>query len=333
MNGMRTTILAISAALLVATLAGATAKPALDEDEDKLVLANDHVRVWFQGKKPMLKVFPADAADEENATGAFGYKFREIVEYNDVDGDGLPAKNEVVASLDLDRASTWSVAREVGEDNVTLTLTLVAPVRLGKDLGLPTDNATGNATSDVTLPGRDVPANVSIVFRIFETETTIDNVTVPETAVKYDLVVASWPFVNAELNRLALEIKVTGDLEVDEEGEATVEANGTAVGALTWVTTAVGNTTEGETIDVPVEVATAGDDEGSTRLVFTYDAPRLASLVHDPTVGTTGGAGYETGGPTGTDGGESTGSGVPGPAFALVVAGIAAAAFGLRRRA
>lgn len=333
MNAKRTTIIAIVAAFMLAMASTAVAKPPqLSEDKDKLVLENDHVRVWFQGKKPMLKVFPAGAPDEDNATGVFGYQFRELVEYNDLNGDGIPDANEVVASLNLNKANAWNVTREEGEDNVTLTLSLVAPVKLGKKLGLPTDNATSNVTDNLTLPGRDAPANVTIVFHIFESETTIDNVTVPETAVKYDLIVGSWPFVNANLTRLALELAVTGDVEVDEDGNATVASNETDVGALTWVTTATGNTTGGETIDVPVEVATAAGDEGMTRFVFTYDAANLASLVHDPTVGTTGYTGEDGEGTTSTSGGESSGSSVPAPAFLVVVGAIAVAAVAARWR-
>lgn len=312
--------------------------PQVSEDADKLVLENDHVRVWFQGKKPMLKVFPADAPDEDNASGVYGYQFREIVEYNDLDGDGLPSTNEVVASLNLNKANAWNVTREEGEDNVTLTLSLEAPMKLGRTIDLPTDNATGNvtdnATENLTIPGRDTPANVTIVFHVYETATTIEtpegNVTVPETAIKYDLIVDSWPFVNAELNRLALEIQVTGVLEVDGDN-ATVVSNDTEVGALSWVTTATGNTTEGETVAVPVRVGVASAEEGMSRLVFTYDAPGLASFVHDPTIGTSGST--QTVDQTGGENAEGEGGlSVPGLGAVGVVLAVAVAVVVARRR-
>ena len=334
-----TTSFAIILVLGAAMLSSAAAlPPQVSEDKDKIVLENDHVRVWFQGKKPMLKVFPADAPDEDNASGAYGYQFRELVEYNDLDGDGLPTNNEVVSSIDLNRASAWNVTREEGEDNVTLTLALTAPVKLGRKIELPTDNATGNvtdnATENLTVPGRDAPANITIVFHVYETATTIEtpegNVTVPETAIKYDLIVGSWPFINADLDRLALEIQVTGTLKVEGDN-ATVVSNDTQVGALSWLTTATGNTTEGETVDVPVRVGVASEDEGMSRLVFTYDAPDLASFVHDPTVGTSGPNG--TLDQTGEENAEGNGaSSVPGLGAIGVVLAVAVAVVVARRR-
>ena len=333
---MRTAIVAIALMLATSTLSSvAAAPPQVSEDKDKIVLENDHVRVWFQGKKPMLKVFPADAPDAEDANGSYGYQFRELVEYNDLDGDGLPSTNEVLASLDLNRANAWNVTREEGEGNVTLTLSLVAPVKLGRSAGLPTDDVTTNATENLTLPGRGTSANVSIVFRIFETETTLtsDNLTVvvPETAIKYDLLVHSWPFVNAQVGRLALELQVTGELEIDGDN-ATVLSNGSTVGALSWVATASGNTTEGQAVEVPVRAGVAATGENMSRLVFTYDAPMLASLVHDPTVGTAGGASSD--GVDGTSGGADRGesrSNVPAPGL-VALAGVAAAAALAARR-
>ena len=314
MTANRSLVIVTTALLVAAFAAGAAVgkKPEASEDGDKIVLANDYVRVWFQGKKPMLKVFPAN---ESNAS-AYEYHFTDLVEYRDVDGDGGPSNQEVVASLALNRANAWNVTRSEGEGNVTLNLTLVAPVRLAPGVQLP---------QNVTSPSG--VANVSIVFHVFEETTTIDNVTVPRTAVKYDLVVSSWPFVNANVNRLALESLVGGMLELDNstglEG-ATVVANDTELGALTWVSNATGYTANG-TVDVPVRANVALEEGNMSRLVFTYDAPGLTGLVHDPTIGTSGTA-AESGS------GEEGGNAVPAPALVLVAMATVAAALVMRRK-
>lgn len=324
-------ILALLCALAVA--APAVAAPKSTEEGDKVVLQNDHVTVWFQGKKPMLKVIPtANATAEGNASGAYGYKFTEVVEYRDVDGDGAPSSNEVVASLNLDKASAWTVNRsETPEGGVVLNLTLKGPVKMGpKTDGVP-------LPQDVNLSLPDREADVGLVFTLHDGATTVQagdgNVTVPGTSVKYDFVVNKWPFVDATATRLALVMHVEGALELVSEGGvegATVAANQTQVGVLAWLPTAQGNTTSGQTIEVPV--TTSATAEGNvTRLVHTYDAPGLASLVHDPAIGVT--PTEEAMAPAGTDdpAGEDRNT-VPGPAFALALAGFALVALALRRR-
>ena len=269
-------VAALMAALVLAAVPAAEAKaPRLTEDNDKFVLENDAVRVWFQGKKPMLKVFPAGNDSNESA---YEYRFTEVVEYRDVDADGAPSNQEILSSLNLNAASGWVVERSESEENVTLNLTLTAPVRPGR------------LDANVTLP--DMDATVSIVFHIFSEDRTVDNVSVPVTAIKYDFIVSSWPTVGGELGRLALESRVTGNLTADnatDGGSATVHStNDTELGALTWVSNATGVTTEGENVTVPVVTRIAKIEDGMSRIVFTYDAPDLASLVHDPTIGTSG---------------------------------------------
>ena len=327
----KTFVLALLFALAVA--APAAAAPKSIEEDDKLVLQNDHVTVWFQGKKPMLKVFPtANATEDGNVSGAYGYKFTDVVEYRDVDGDGMPSNNEVVASLNLDKASAWTVNRsETAEGGVVLNLTLKGPVKMGpKADGVPLPQDV-----NVTLPDRD--ADVGLVFTIHDGATTVQvgdaNVTVPATSVKYDFVVNKWPFVDASTTRLALVMQVDGALEM-ETGEgvegATVASNETQVGVLAWVTTAQGNTIAGEAVDVPVKTA-AKAEGNATRIAHTYDAPGLASLVHDPTIGVA--PTQEAMEPSGADGASTEGGNtVPGPAVGLALSGIAVVALALRRR-
>lgn len=315
---MRSSTILTILLLALATIASpAAAKPPrLAEDDDKFVLENDHVRVWFQGKKPMLKLMPTA---DENAS--YGYDFSSVVEYRDLDGDGAPSNNEVVSSLDLRAADDWEVARNETDGRVVLNLTLTAPVKLARG-GLPTD---------AILDDRE--ASVSLVFTIREGAATIDaggvNVSVPATSVKYDFLVHQWPFANAELDRLALESRVHGDVELENAtglDAAEVLANGTAVGALSWTTLAQGDTTDGARIDVPVRAAVQSDGEGLTRITFTYDAAGLATLVHDPTVGVS-----PT--PASLEGSGTDANTVPGLGVAAVAAVVGVAALATRRRA
>ncbi|HUR69077.1 MAG TPA: hypothetical protein VM370_07505 [Candidatus Thermoplasmatota archaeon] len=331
---MRTTLLIIG--LVLATLAGPAlaAPPKMSEDKDKFVLQNDHVSVWFQGKKPMLKVMPASAPEGAEAVNGFAYTFTSVVEYRDLDANGVVGANEVVASLDLHKASAWNVTSASAPDGaVTLDLRLVAPVKLGKGDLVP-EGAPVALPNGTPLPTRD--ASIGLVFTIRDAATTIDaggvNATVPATSVKYDFVVDSWPFVDAAQDRLALVSKVTGALEAQNatgvEG-ASVAANGTDVGALSWTTIATGNTTKGETIDVPVKATMEADAAGETTLTYTYDAADLATLVHDPTIGVVPTeAALESAADTATGALKD----VPAPGVALAAVGVAAAALVVGRR-
>lgn len=317
--------LCVAMLALAATGTAAATAPELKEDGDKFVLQNEHVSVWFQGKKPMLKVFPA--ALDGNESAGYGYKFTDVVEFRDLDGDGAPSQGEVVARLNLEKAASYQVERIETDDMVVLNLTLTGAVTLGKQ---------GLVDQDVALPDRD--AVVSLVFTLRSASATLEvdgvNVSVPATSVKYDFLVSQWPFVDADAHRLALETVVTGALETDNAtvesdavGAATVQGNETALGVLTWLNTATGTTANGTAVEVPVKTKiTAGANE--TRVTYTYDAAGLVTLLHDPTVGVMS---TESVVEAGTDAiGEKLNT-VPMPGIALGAAVVGAAAAVLRR--
>lgn len=315
----------IAAALLAATVPAGAAAPKAREEGDKLVLENDHVKVWFQGKKPMLKVFPAG-----NESGGYGYKFDQVVEYRDIDGDGLPSEQEVIARLSLSSASAFEVNATEEEGRAVLNLTLTSDVKFTGAKAL--DNVTGGAPLPKT--GAERTATVHLNFTVWSEDATVDanntTITVPVTSVKYDFAVSSWPFVDAQNDRLALDMQLQGDAKTGGDGNATVEANGTRVGALTWTTEAQGVTASGENVTVPVKAKVgAGND---SRIVFTYDAPNLATLVHDPTLGV---ADAQSDGGEATDGTSTTTGGsnkAPGAGVALVVGAAGVVALAARRR-
>lgn len=313
-------------ALAATGAAAAAAPPEIKEDGDKLVLQNAHVTIWFQGKKPMLKVFPAGLEDNESA--AFTYKLTDVVEYRDVDGDGAASQAEVVSRLNLEKASSYQVERLETEDSVVLNLTLKGLVTLGKPAVL---------DQDIALPDRE--AIVSIVFTLHgsavEAQLAGENVSIPATSVKYDFIVTKWPFVDADAHRLALETVVGGSLALDENltseaaaGAATIDANGTAVGLLAWANTAQGVKADGTAVEVPVKTKVAAEGN-ATRVTHTYDAAGLATLVHDPTVGILPDEAVTE---TGVDGIGDKLNTVPVPGIALGLAAVGTAAVILRRR-
>ncbi len=318
-------ILMTTLALAIAPLAGAAAPSAkVSEDKNKLVLENDHVKVWFQGKKPMLKVFPSGQDGENESTG-YGYKFTRLVEFRDLNGDGVPSAAEIVGTLNLHSASAFNVSQVQTDGSATLNLTLTDTVKFNGPLG------------DSGMPRSDAAATISIVFHIRDaTETmTVDNVTfdVPRTAIKYDLIVAHWPWLDASADRLALEMDITGTLDADLESEvasASVGGNGTEVGALTWLKTADVVLANGSAAVTNVTTSMSLASENMTRLVFAYDTPGFQSLVHDPTIGVAE-SDSTTGGTTGNEtGGKS--KPVPGPGVAFLVAAAVGAVALSRRR-
>jgi hypothetical protein len=328
--------MALAAVALLALAGGAAAAgapPTVSEDNARFVLANDHVKVQFEGKKPTLRILPADAKDA-NATGAFTYRFLDVVEYRDLDNNGAPSPGEVVATLNLDRADGWKAERASTDGAAILNLTLADDAKAANAPDLP--------KPPVGLPA-DRAAQVSLVFTLRGDDATLPagvaSLPVRASSVKYDLVVTKWPFLDAANDRLALESDVTGGVKgtnaTGVETAAVATANGTAVGSLSWTTLAEGKTAAGATVAVPVHAAlqpqsdATGAATGVTRLVFTYDAPGLASLVHDPTIGLF---------PTtvlGLDGGVA-GAGTlkptPGPGLVVAVGAAAVGALALRRR-
>jgi hypothetical protein len=138
--------------------------------------------------------------------------------------------------------------------------------------------------------------------------------------------------VDPATSRLALEMKTSGAANrtlgagIDS---ASIDANGSQVGALSWTSAATGTTIQGAQVPVPVKAAMKADGN-ETRIVFTYDAAGLASLTHDPTIGLAPAALQPIDGAVG--GVSQAVRNVPAPGLALVAVGVGAAAMALRRR-
>lgn len=303
MNASRTLAILLIALVGAAALGDAAAQaPAIREEDDKLVLTNDTIAVWFADGRPTLTVIRAS-----DLLGANGYEYRytDVVEYRDVDGNGAPGDTEIVARLQLSDAN-WSVQRVETDERASLNFTLESPVELGL---LPAQN--------VTLSDR--VANVSLVF-------TLGGPTASTNAVDVDFVVAQWPFVDAD-NRLALQSFATGTIELDETNEtvtAALTSNETALGNVTWDTMAQGVGENGTAVDVPVVPAIALASENESLVVLTYDATGITGLTHRASLAIPGPA-------VAAESTAAKGLTVPGPGLLLGVAALAAVGL-LRRR-
>jgi hypothetical protein len=284
--GMRTIALALL--LAVSAVPTALAKPRAGEESDKVVLSNDHVTVWFQGKKPMLKVF-----DTGNDSRSFKVFIKEIVELQ-----GVGSQAEEIATLRLARAQSWNVTVDEGEENgteaakVTMRLSDV-PRFLGSQqelLGLPPQ-------VQERLQRDAAPANVTFTFHVYERgthATGINDTTVNVTAyeVKWDLHVEDWPWVN-EANRLAIRFQVKAPgfdnetANLTDEGEDGVAVSGNEsepIGSVTWAETAVvvdganvNNTTVSSAAFEPGE-----KDANGHSFLLVFAATGYEELFYDP---------------------------------------------------
>ncbi|MHB8604790.1 MAG: hypothetical protein ACYDCK_05995 [Thermoplasmatota archaeon] len=282
--------LAFAATAALPAVAAGNSGPKQSEDSTKWVLDNGIVSVWFQGKKPMLKVFP-------NGTPSKSYQFTfdRVVEFQDTDNNNVPAESEVRAFLNLDRADGWAVKVDRTPTAVLLNLTLAAPI-----------DASVGPVGTVPLPKTNADtAEVSLLFHIYGAATKVPHggstIDVPAAAVKYDLVVTKWPWVAQSADRLALLADVSGIVAVgNANGDvvpATVATNGTSIGALSWARTAEGRA---GMANVSVPVVTNLSMQGptnvanrtvanasATRISWTFNAPSLDRVTYDPTIGLT----------------------------------------------
>lgn len=275
MTSIRAIATVALALALVGAAAGAAPEPTVKDEDDKVVLANAAVTVWFQGKKPMLKIFPTSGDGEADG---FEFKFDRLVEFADANADGIAQDDEVRAFLNLHSASDWTVETTSTATEATLALTLDAPLKL-------------KAPADVDIP--EVPqdqitGNVTLVFHIFGETVQVpgpNETTVPmeTTKVKYDLAVNSWSWVDEANDRLALIGTTSAELESTGDAAATVNAEDAEVGLVAWLPTAEATTAGAtEEIDVVTEVTAEGD---GSRIQHAFAASGFDSLVYDPIFG------------------------------------------------
>jgi hypothetical protein len=332
---MRTATLATLLAALLLLAAGhpAAGKPQFTEQNDRLVLQNEHIAVSLQGKKPLLEVSEAG-----NASRGYQVFLQRLVE--------LPAGASVggsaeAASFNLARAEAWQVSHTDGPDGITITMHREGPIEThgkargpgGLPLPDPVSNVTGNLTANATTGN----ASVTLVFHLYPQATQVQsgNATVNVTTyeVKFDLVVERWDWLS-RADVLAFEFQVVERGNASTEGAVTNDTvpasqNGTQVGWVGWAAEAqavYNGTAQNVSVD-HVEPGQAGGDDApkgaGPKHWLVYEAPGFDALSHDPSVGVV---------PSG-DAGTSGTSAVPGfEPLALLAAAPAAVLLARRAR-
>jgi hypothetical protein len=323
-NNAERTLAGILALLLVApAAAGAAAEPRFQENSKRYELENDDISVWFQRKKPLLKVFPTD-----NESRSYQLHMHRVVEFQDADGDDAYDESEAVAFVSLARADAYNVSKRSEANAVHFELSLNTTLK------------SRGSGGDVPSPqpplgdGDTARANVSLAFHVYgddrTLETTGGNVTVDPGEVKYDIEVDRWDWT-AEDSQLAFvgQFPAGNGTEAqaqDGEDRVSVQQNGTEIGYTTWQDQARIDTGNGtETVDV---VPSYDEQEnGTVQVALAYSATAYDSLLHDPTSGVTTSS-------TSTSGDDATddGFGVPGLGVAAAMAAIVGAAAARRRR-
>ncbi|HEV8359924.1 MAG TPA: hypothetical protein VGR28_05635 [Candidatus Thermoplasmatota archaeon] len=333
---MKTATLATlcSAALLLGALApAAAAKPTYAEQDDRLVLANEHIALSLQGKKPRLEV--RDTTNESRGYMVFLQRLVEVPSQA-----GLTGSSEA-ASFNLARAEAWDITHTQDADGIHVTMHREGPIETHArpgDLPVPLPGPVGNLTANTTTGN----ASVTIVFHLYAQNRTVtagnetSNVTVYE--VKFDLQVERWDWVSRS-DVLALEFLLVdqgdgnatrGEVAAGGDRMEVEDANGTRIGHVGWLRTATA-TTNNTASEVPVDHLGGGRGQGNAQEPsgakhwLVYRAPGWDSLEHDPSVGIE---------PTNPSGTAPTGAPVPGPGLVLVLlaAAPAAALLAARRR-
>jgi MYXO-CTERM domain-containing protein len=310
----------VALALVAPTAAGAAAEPRFEESSKRYELENDEISVWFQGKKPLLKVFPTD-----NESRSYQLHMLRVAEFEDADGDRAYDENESAAFVNLARADQYDVSVRSEADAVHFALNLNTTIqdRGSPDLG----------DSEPPLPGDEPRANITLRFHVFGSNRTLETATGTTTVeareAKFDIEVHRWDW-RTEDGQLAFvgELPATNGTEARADNgtdRVNVEKNGTAVGYTAWQDAAQ-VTDENGTRTVDVEPTVREQDNGTVQLAWAYDATGYDALTHDPTTGVT-----ETSTQSSDDGSVGGISDVPGPGAAAALAAVLGAAAARRR--
>ncbi len=231
-----------------------TFTPALKADQPTsckpgVVFQNGDVRVWFQGKKDLFKVFDANGSDDAGGS-RYQYQARAIEERD--------AEGNVVATMNLERAfpqtSSCAVTTEGGFVNMSLLVT-------------------------DSLEGRAGEATVGFTFH-FDTSSH---------GGKFDLDVARWPWAPGENHTLdfGFALDASGwSVEPAGDGVGFRDSNGTAHGYVSWAPNATARYADGheENATVNGTVAAAGS-HADVSLAFTNVTSGYDELVYDPWMG------------------------------------------------
>lgn len=221
--------------------------------EPDTILANDAVRIWFQGLDGHIKVFDQDAGD--GAEGIYSYQTVAVVEV---------VAGEVVAEMDLSHARPYESLCHIFErdDGIELVYHVHAPVTGGP----------GETLGD---------AGVTFFYRLDD----------EAKGAKFDLLIRGWPWA-ADNSELAFDFQVHSPfgLDVAANGIGFQDRNGSKHGYIDWADNAE-VTYEDEREDqasVHADVMKNTTNDATVRLRFTGVEAGYVELDYDPWVGTTG---------------------------------------------
>ena len=213
---------------------------------------------------PKVKVEYSSEAGSNKTESELEVKVKSLVEFEDVNGDGLLDDNDTVVQ-------TYKL-EDIGFSDLKQSST---------DIGGGFTKYVINATT--------VDGVFTMVFTITETFTQSNGMILKPTGIKIDYIINGFNYMS-NTSRLALDSKVESTYKVehsedspDEENEfstneASIKTSGQDTAYFSWVKTAE---VDGNTTDVGVVVKKAS--ENSQELYFIYERGDL--IIHDPTVG------------------------------------------------
>lgn len=287
-------------------------------EENRLVVHNGNITLWFQDYRPMIHIV---SAGNESANLGFTVAINGLYE---VDGSGA-----AVAMLDLHRSypyngnaadgnlnytSTSSVTFNSTAETIDVSFSLTGSEFLTQGNGIAWDMPLAGYSNQKEHDIAGV-AEVEIVF----------HVSAATAFVKFDLNVMKWTWVESGGSTLALAVTIDGHEMLDTAGERP-SVEGTPVGAnagnetqleytvhntyyrdsvrilgaelielgyLTWAPEALAVYADGSVATLTVSATMfncTGNDTAASRLLFEFEVPAgfssaYESMAYDPVVG------------------------------------------------
>jgi MYXO-CTERM domain-containing protein len=229
--------------------------------EDKWVVQNDNITIWFhQGKnsKPALAVF---RTGEDGNRSGFRLVLDELFEAR-ADGTRAGARGNGSEDDGGDEGDDGPDFRRVRGHRINL--------HPAKEWWTSVENGTDEVT--ITMSHLFNQGNVTLVFHV------------PKASgpVKFDVLVKDWDWADPN-NTLALRLKVL-ERGADQQGDAAT-FNG---GWIRWADSASVTYPDGRTASIPVEGVVKNKGEGARILLRFNGTGGYSMLDYDPTIGVQG---------------------------------------------
>jgi len=178
------------------TGAGRQSKPTGHIVGNRIILNSTMITAEFEGQKPKIKFYYT--GDDRNVT-RFYVNYKQIIEYEDKNLDGVFQNNESTARFELESArwshtDLYNVMNGSKVVGIGINFTVETPIHIA---------GKGGASYDVMI---------KVVTRIYQNRTTERinrdgkwvNYTINAGEIKTDLLIGNWPFSSSK-NKLAFE--------------------------------------------------------------------------------------------------------------------------------